>query len=95
MLTSRANPGWWSTEDELIHIQESIEQGAFTMNAIDKTKKPVTIYKPFPHNLDILCQATVYITWDAGDVHLGYCYVEGKRVDVGWNSEGRTWGVLV
>jgi hypothetical protein len=28
-LTSRANPGWWNTEDEITHIQESIEMQDF------------------------------------------------------------------
>jgi hypothetical protein len=29
MLTSRANPGWWNTDDEITHIQESIEMNDF------------------------------------------------------------------
>jgi hypothetical protein len=35
-LTSRANPGWWNTDDEFIALTESIEQGEFEMGSIKR-----------------------------------------------------------
>lgn len=41
----------------------------------------------------IIGEYSITVTWDAGDVHLGYCYINSKKTHVSWNYESDTWTV--